>query len=41
MKVSYLGRIKEFEGEHTKLNRMYADLVTENYALKGLIEKEF
>ncbi|MDA7916364.1 hypothetical protein N9B94_03940 [Verrucomicrobia bacterium] len=34
-----LKRIKELEGEHSKLKRMYADLAMENDALKELIEK--
>ena len=38
--VSELRRIKELEGEHAKLKRMYADLAMENHALKELIEKK-
>ena len=39
MEVSELRRIKELEGEHTKLKRMYADLAMENHALKELIAR--
>jgi len=38
--VAELKRIKELEAEHSKLNRMYADLAMENHALKELIEKK-
>ncbi len=37
--VSDLKRIRELEGEHAKLKRMYADLAMENHALKELVEK--
>jgi hypothetical protein len=37
---SELKRIRELEGEHAKLKRMYADLATENHALKELLEKK-
>jgi putative transposase len=40
LEVSELRRIKELEGEHAKLKRMYADLAMENHALKELIEKK-
>jgi putative transposase len=35
-----LKRIKELEGEHSKLKRMYADLAMKNEALKERIEKK-
>jgi len=38
--ASDLKRLKEVEGELTKLKRMYADLALENRALKDLIEKK-
>ncbi len=38
--VSELKRIRELEGEHAKLKRMYADLTMENHALKELLEKK-
>ena len=38
--VPELRRIKELEGDHAKLKRMYADLAMENHALKELIEKK-
>ena len=40
LEVSELRRIKELEGEHAKLKRMYADLAMEHHALKELIEKK-
>ncbi len=40
LEVSELRRIKELEGEHAKLKRMYADLAMENHALKELIGKK-
>ena len=40
LEISELRRIKELEGEHAKLKRMYADLAMENHALKELIEKK-
>jgi putative transposase len=40
LEVSELMRIKELEGEHAKLKRMYADLAMENHALKELIKKK-
>jgi putative transposase len=40
LEVSELRRIKELEGEHAKLKRMYADLAMENHALKELIKKK-
>ena len=39
LEVSDLKRLKETEGELSKLKRMYADLALENRVLKGLIEK--
>jgi putative transposase len=38
--ASDLKRLKEIEGELSKLKRMYADLALENRALKDLIEKK-
>ena len=38
--LSELKRIREFEGEHARLKRMYADLAMENHALKELLEKK-
>ena len=38
--ASDLKRLKEMEGELTKLKRMYADLALENQALKDVIEKK-
>jgi putative transposase len=40
LEVSELRRIKELEGDHAKLERMYADLAIENHALKELVEKK-
>ena len=40
MEASDLKRMKELEGEFSKLKRMYADLAMENRALKDLIEKK-
>jgi putative transposase len=40
MAASDLKRMKEMEGELSKLKRMYADLALENRALKDLIEKK-
>ncbi len=40
LEASDLKRLKEGEGELTKLKRMYADLALENRALKDLIEKK-
>ena len=40
LEASDLKRLKEMEGELTKLKRMYADLALENPALKDLIEKK-
>ena len=40
LEASDLKRLKEMEGELTKLKRMYADLALENRALKDLIEKK-
>ena len=40
MEASDLKRLKELEGENSKLKRMFADLALENQALKELIEKK-
>jgi putative transposase len=40
LEASDLKRLKEVEGECTKLKRMYADLALENRALKDLLEKK-
>jgi len=40
LEASDLKRLKEVEGELSKLKRMYADLALENRALKDLIEKK-
>ena len=40
LEASDLKRLKEMEGELSKLKRMYADLALENRALKDLIEKK-
>lgn len=40
MEASDLKRLKEMEGELSRLKRMYADLAMENHALKDLIEKK-
>ena len=40
LEASDLKRLKEIEGELSKLKRMYADLALENRALKDLIEKK-
>lgn len=40
MEASDLKRMKEMEGELSRLKRMYADLAMENHALKDLIEKK-
>jgi len=40
LEASDLKRLKELEGELSKLKRMYADLALENRALKDLIEKK-
>ncbi len=41
LEVSDLKRLKETEGELSKLKRMYADLALENRALKDVLEKKF
>ena len=38
--VSELKRIKELEGENTKLKRMYADLALENAAIKDVLQRK-
>jgi putative transposase len=40
MEASDLKRMKELERELSQLQRMYADMVLENRALKDLIEKK-
>jgi len=40
LEASDLKRLKETEGELSKLKRMYADLALENQVLKDLIEKK-
>jgi putative transposase len=40
LEASDLKRLKEMEGELSKLKRMYADLALENRALKDLIKKK-
>lgn len=40
LEASDLKRLKEVEGECTKLKRMYADLALEHRALKDLLEKK-
>ena len=40
LEASDLKRLKELEGELSKLKRMYADLALENRALKDLLEKK-
>ena len=40
LEASDLKRLKETEGELSKLKRMYADLALENQALKDLLEKK-
>ncbi len=40
LEASDLKRLKDTEGELSKLKRMYADLALENRALKDLIEKK-
>ena len=40
MAASDLKRMKEMEGELSRLKRMYADMALENHALKDLIEKK-
>ncbi len=38
--VSQLKRIKELEGENTKLKRMYAELALENAAIKDVLQRK-
>ena len=38
--VSELKRIKELEGENTKLKRMYAELALENAAIKDVLQRK-
>ena len=40
LEVAEFRRIREFETEHFKLKRMYADLAMENHAFKELIPKK-
>lgn len=40
MQLSELKRLRELEGENSKLKRIVAELNLENYALKDLIEKK-
>ena len=40
MGASELKRLREIEGENSKLKRMYADLALENTALKDLIDRK-
>ena len=40
MEASDIKRLREVEGENSKLKRMFADLALENRALKDLIEEE-
>lgn len=40
LEASDLKRLKEVEGECTKLKRMYADLALENRALKDVLAKK-
>lgn len=40
LSVSELKRIKELEGENSRLKRMYADLAMENELIKELLEKK-
>jgi putative transposase len=40
MEASDIKRLREVEGENSKLKRMFADLALENRALKDLIEKK-
>ena len=41
MCANELKRVKELEGENSKLKRMYANLALMNEALKDVIEKKF
>ena len=41
MSANELKRVKELEGENSKLKRMYANLALMNEALKDVIEKKF
>ena len=38
--VADLRRIKELEGENTKLKRMYAELALENTAIKDVLQRK-
>lgn len=40
LSASELKRLKELEGENTRLKRLYADLALENRALKDLIDRK-
>jgi putative transposase len=39
MDAGELKRMRELEGEHARLKRMYADLAMENQAMRELLEK--
>ena len=40
MEASDVRRLKDLEGEHAELKKMYAELCIENRAMKNLIEKK-
>lgn len=40
MDVSQLRRLKELEGENTKLKRMYAELALNHHALQDVVAKK-
>ena len=40
MNASDLKRVKELEGENSRLKRLYADMALENAAMKDLIAKK-
>ena len=40
MDVKEIKRLRELEAEHSRLNKMYAELSLENYTLKDLIAKK-
>lgn len=40
MSAGELKRMRELEGEHARLKRMYADLAMEHQAMKELLEKK-
>ena len=39
--VSDVKRLRELEGEHAKLKRMYADLALENAAIKDVLARKW